>query len=153
DQPTAEALGYAGLLAFKQMDRMEIMGGFATHDRFLHLHRLASYWSAVLDRLQPDVLLMPTAPHVVYDYIAYVLARRRGIRTVMFEYVTTEGLLMAIDRFDDGLPPLTVAYRKLLAKPPAHPVVLSDRMESYLRRLCGNYEDAIPSWTRYVRQT
>jgi Capsule polysaccharide biosynthesis protein len=148
DQATAEALGYAQVIALKQMDRMEIMGGFATHDRFIHFHRLASYWSAVFDRLRPDVLLMPTAPHVVYDYIAYALAKRRGIRTILFEYVTTEGLLMAIDRFEDGLPPLTAAYRKLTANPPSGPVVLSDRMEDYWRRLQGHHTAAMPQWTR-----
>lgn len=153
DQPTAEALGYAATIALKQMDRMEIMGGFPTHDRFIHFHRLASYWTAVFDRLQPDLLLMPTAPHVVYDYIAYAIARRRGIKTVMFEYVTTEGLLTAIDRFEDGIPPLTAAYRKLLEAPPSQSVILSDRLESYLRRLAGNYDGAIPAWTRYVRET
>src|SRR5262249_13762602 len=76
DQPTAEAVGYAQVIALKQMDRMELMGSFALHDRMTHFYRLAAYWSTVLDRLRPDVLLMPTSPHVAYDYIAYVLARR-----------------------------------------------------------------------------
>ena len=69
--------------------------------RVLHFHRLVAYWTAVFDRLRPDVLFMITAPHVVYDYVAYALARRRGIRTVLFEYVGTNlGLVMAIDQFD-----------------------------------------------------
>jgi hypothetical protein len=121
DQPTAEALGYAEVMALKQMDRMELLGGFTLHDRFLHFHRLVAYWSAVFDRLQPDVLLMVASPHVTYDYVAYVLARRRGIRTVLFEYATTEGLLMAIDRFEDGLPPLMAKYQRLRANPPLAP--------------------------------
>ena len=33
DQPTAEALGYAQVIALKQMDRMELAGSFALHDR------------------------------------------------------------------------------------------------------------------------
>jgi hypothetical protein len=150
DQPTAEALGYATVLALKQMSRMEIMGGFATHDRFVHFHRLASYWSAVFDRLQPDVVVMPTAPHVVYDYVAYSLAKLRGIRTVMFEHVTTDGMLMAIDRFEDGLPPLTAAYRLFLENEPDGPIELSDRMEKYWGRLQQNYNVAMPQQTREV---
>ncbi len=149
DQPTFVALGYAGMTALKQMDRFEILdGGFPLRDRMAHFYRLVGYWSAVFDRLQPDVLLMPTAPHVGYDFMAYSLARLRGIRTVMFEYVTTEGLLMAIDRFDDGLPPLTAAHKTVMSNPPSGPVVLSDRMESYLRRLRGSYDQAIPQPTR-----
>ena len=87
DQPTAEALGYVEVMALRQMDRLELLGGFPLRERILHFHRLVAYWSAVFDRLRPDVLLMITAPHVVYDYVAYALARRRGIRTVLFEYV------------------------------------------------------------------
>jgi hypothetical protein len=130
------------------MDRMEMMGGFPLHDRFIHFHRVASYWTAVLDRFQPDALVMPSAPHVVYDYVAYAIAKRRGIRTIMFEYVTTEGLLMAIDAFEDGLPPLIAAYRKLLENPPTGPVVLSDRLERYWRRLRGSHDQAMPAFTR-----
>jgi Capsule polysaccharide biosynthesis protein len=148
DQPTSEALGYAEVMALKQMDRMELLGGFSLRERFLHFHRLVNYWSAVFDRLRPDVLLLIDSPHVVYDYVAYMLARRRGIRTVLFEYVTTEGLLMAIDRFEDGLPPLMAEYRRLRASPPPEPVVLSDRMESYWRRLKGSHDQAMPLWTR-----
>src|SRR5262245_19030743 len=122
DQRTAEALGYATTLALKQMDRMEFMGGFSLRDRFIHFHRLAGYWAAVLDRFQPDVLLMPTAPHAVYDYIAYALARLRGIHTTMFEYVTLDGMLMAIEGFENGIPALMDRHRELRAVEPAGPV-------------------------------
>jgi hypothetical protein len=148
DQPTAQALGYAQVMALKQMDRMEIMGGFPTHERIRHFHRLASYWSAVLDRLRPDVLLCITSPHVVYDYVAYSLARLRGIPSLMFEYVTTEGLLMAIEGFEDGLPPLMGEYRRLRAAPLEALPELSEPMENYWRRLKGNHERAIPAFTR-----
>jgi hypothetical protein len=148
DQPAAEALGYVQVNALKQMDRMELLGGFTLRERVHLFHRLVSYWTAVFDRLKPDVLLMITSPHVTYDYIAYALARRRGIRTVLFEYVTTEGLLMAIDRFEDGLPPLMTEYQRLRADPPAAPVALSERMENYWRRLKGSHEQAMPLPTR-----
>jgi Capsule polysaccharide biosynthesis protein len=145
DQPLAETMAYAGVTALKQMDRMELLGGFPLHERIQHFHRVATYWSAVLERLRPDVILSITAPHVVYDYVAYMLARQRGIRTVLFEYVTTEGLLMAIDKFEDGLPPLITEYRRLLANPRPQPAALSERMEAYWQRLKGSYDQAAPA--------
>ena len=150
DQPMAEALAYAEVNALKQMDRMELLCGFSIRERFLHFHRLVNYWNAVFDRLKPDVLLMITAPHVTYDYVAYMLARHRGIRTVLFEYVTTEGLIMAIDRFEDGLPPLMAEYQRLLAHPPPGPVKLSERLEKYWQRLKEHYDRAMPEMTRAV---
>lgn len=152
DQPMAEALGYHQLMALRQMDRLELLGGFSLRERLFHFHRLVGYWSAVLDRLQPDVLLMITAPHVGYDYVAYALARCRGIPTVMFEYVgVDQGLVLPIDRFEDGLLPLMKEYRRLRADPPERPVVLSDRLEAYWRSLKGNYEQALPQSTRQIR--
>jgi hypothetical protein len=149
DQSTAEALGYVEVMALRQMDRLELLGGFSLRERLYHYRRLVAYWSAVFDRLQPDVLLMITAPHVVYDYVAYAIARRRGIRTVLFEYVAVDqGLVMAIDKFEDGLPPLMEEYRRLRANPPAGPVKLPDRLEAYWKSLQGNYEQALPESTR-----
>ena len=52
---------------------------------------------------------------MTYDYVAYALARHRGIRTVMFEYVASEGLLTPIEAFEDGLPPILAAHRRLRA--------------------------------------
>jgi hypothetical protein len=149
DQPTAEALGYVEVMALRQMDRLELLGSFPLRERLLHFHRLVAYWSMVLDRLRPDVLLTITAPHVAYDYVAYALARRRNIRTVLFEYVgVDQGLVMPIDRFEDGLPPLMQEYRRLRANPPPGPVALSERLDTYLRSLQGSYEQALPPSTR-----
>ena len=58
---------------------------------------------------------------------------------------------MAIDGFEDGLPPLMAAYRHLRAARVSEPVVLSDRMERYWKSLQGSYEDAIPYWVRLGR--
>jgi hypothetical protein len=144
DQPTFEALGSMQLLALKQMNRQELLGGFALHDRIILFNRLTGYWSAVFDKFQPDVLINPNPPHVVYDYIAHAVARSRGVRTIMFEWLTSTGLLAATDDFGDGVPSVMEAYRRLCANPPAEPVVLSERMEEHWRGLRGDYERAKP---------
>ncbi len=146
DQPTHEALAHIQVLALKQMYRQELLGGFALHDRVILFNRLVGYWSAVLAKFQPDVVINANPPHIVYDYIVHALARRRGIRTIMFEWVTATGLVVPIESFEDGLPPVMEAYRRLRADLTDGPVVLSHRMEQYWRRLRGEYEQAKPYW-------
>ena len=151
DQPTAEALGYVQVLALRQMDRLELAGTFALRDRMKLFHRLFGYWSAVLDRLSPHVILMPTVPHVVYDYILYALAKRRGIPVIMFEVIGSEGLLVPNQTFEVGLASVISEYRRLRSQSAASAVTISERMDKYWRSLRGSYEQAMPYWVRNSR--
>jgi len=57
---------------------------------------------------------------------------------------------MAINGFENGLPPLMVAYQKARANRTFGPITLSSRMEDYWRRLKGSYDKAIPAGTVQV---
>lgn len=139
DETMAEALSYEQALALKMMDRIELEESFGYHERVRLFHRLAAWWSALLDRIDPDVMIAPTAPHVHYDYIAYALCRRRGIRTAMFENGSIPGLLLATPRFEEGFPDLVAAYEKLLAGSSGGDAPLSVRSERWFERTRGGY--------------
>ncbi|MCC6642343.1 MAG: hypothetical protein IT386_14380, partial [Deltaproteobacteria bacterium] len=139
DEAMAEALAYEQTLALKMMDRIELEESFSYHDRVRLFHRLAAWWSALLDRFEPDVAIFPTAPHVHYDYVAYALCRRRGIRTAMFENGSIPGLLLSTPRFEEGFPDLVATYRDLLASASDGDAVLSERVQKYLDRTRGGY--------------
>lgn len=139
DEAMAEALSYEETLTLKMMDRIELEESFSYHDRVRLFHRLAAWWSALLAHIEPDVMIGPTAPHVHYDYIAYALCRRWGIRTAMFENGSIPGLLLSTPRFEEGFPDLVAAYRELLASSSDGDVVLSERVQGDLDRTRGGY--------------
>lgn len=57
-----------------------------TIDKRRHLYyKMLSYWNGVFEKFTPDLILFPTVPHTVYNYIIYALAKERGIKTLMFE--------------------------------------------------------------------
>lgn len=139
DEAMAEALSYEETLTLKMMDRIELEESFSYHDRVRLFHRLAAWWSALLDHIGPDIMISPNAPHVHYDYIAYALCRRWGIRTAMFENCSMPGLLLPTPTFEDGFPDLIEAYDRLLAISRGDAPPLSDRAQQFLDRARGDY--------------
>ena len=65
DETMARMFAYEKAIALKMMDRFELEESFTFGDRVRLFHRLAGWWTALLDRIQPDILIIPTAPHVV----------------------------------------------------------------------------------------
>jgi hypothetical protein len=84
-------------IILQMMDRMDPTGNaFTLEERRYHYHQLLQYWESVLDCLRPDVLVFSIAPHIVYDYVLYVLAKRRGIPTPMFDRLGLPGWVYVV---------------------------------------------------------
>lgn len=43
------------------------------------------YWDGVIKKYQPDAIIMPSAPHTIYDLVVYGLNKLYGIKTIIFE--------------------------------------------------------------------
>src|SRR5579864_3757931 len=114
-------------------------------------YRLLLYWNTVLDRTRPDVVIFPTAPHVVYDYILLALCREKGVPTLLFEQAWIyPPYSMSMWDFREGCPELRAQYAKLRAGP--KPVPLSDRGREIIDRLSGQYAEArAPSEVTFAR--
>ena len=57
-----------------------------TVDKRKHLYyRMLGYWNFVFDKYKPNVVIFPTTPHTVYNYVIYCLAKEKGIPTLMLE--------------------------------------------------------------------
>jgi hypothetical protein len=98
------ALAPAESIALHMMDRMDPRcgAGFTHDDRRRHYHRLLRYWAGALDTLSPDLIVFSISPHIVFDYVLFVLARYRGIPTAMFERVGLPGWVFPIADFERG---------------------------------------------------
>jgi hypothetical protein len=139
DESMAESLAYEQPLVLKMMDRIELLGSFSYQDRVRLFHNLVAWWSALLDRIKPDIMMIPSAPHVIYDYVAYALCRRRGVRTAMFENGTVRGILLPCPVFEDGFPDVIAAYSRMLATPRPGDDDLSRHFQDYLDMARGSY--------------
>lgn len=134
-------MAYHEVIAFSMMDRLDMVGmGFQERRRFYHWS--LRYWSAVLDHVQPDVYFNPSTPHQVYDYILYILCRRRGIQTILFSDPFAINLVYPMADFKTGSKIILDSYRDKLSRGIPAVVHLSEGTERRLEALLGRYEKA-----------
>ncbi len=68
-----------------------------------HLYyRHVRYWNGVLETLRPDAIIFPCAPHTVYDFVLYSLAKIRGIPCIFFELTVIGGRSLSMKDFVTG---------------------------------------------------
>jgi hypothetical protein len=73
------------LQAIKMMDRMDPKGyGFNFMERQRHFRNLVKYWTAVIDYLQPNIVIQAHVPHRVFDYVLYLLCKHKNIKYLCF---------------------------------------------------------------------
>src|SRR3989344_6687341 len=48
---------------------------------------LLRYWGGVLERFQPDCIIIPVIPHDMYSFVIYAIAKKRGIRTIILDAI------------------------------------------------------------------
>lgn len=137
---------------FTMMDRMDPGDSFTYQERVRLYHRQLTYWQEVLKRFEPDIVVFPQSPHLVYDYILYLLCRCTGIKTIMFERTGIPGLLFPVERFETGPNVIESKYQGYKEKPlddTTQSIKLSSKVEDHLSTITGNdYLSAIPFSTK-----
>ncbi len=62
-----------------------------------HLYyRLLGYWYGVLLALKPDAIIYDFTPHSVYDFVVYDIAKKMGIKTIIFQPVLLSNTLQIV---------------------------------------------------------
>ena len=148
DQPLLERLANLESYSLKMMDRMDALGTFTYQERVRHYHRLVSYWLAIIEQLQPDLVFFKTIPHMVYDFVLYDICKMLGIQTMMFEQTNVQGLAYLRSSID-GITIVQSYYQRLLEDPERDRFELSPDISAYLASLRGEYEK-LPLYIRYV---
>lgn len=72
-----------------------------------HLYyKYIQYWDGVIKKYKPDAIVMPSAPHTVYDIVIYGLAKLYNIKVIMFELTALHDRAVSMSEFAFGCEPL-----------------------------------------------
>ena len=136
-----EALAPAERIVLKMMDRMDPCGHFSYQNRREFFYHLVNVCGSTLNKYAPDLLFFSSAPHMVYDYIYYVIAKHRGIETVLVDRTGLKAL-SCFSR-DVHSPPDGLLTRYKLKREESK-VDYSEFVERNFRDLKGSYSSAMP---------
>jgi hypothetical protein len=74
DGPTVEALSKHQDIVFRMIERFSVRFDQTAYDNLRNYYwRLAQIWLTVVDYLKIDIVVCPTVPHRIFDYVVYVL--------------------------------------------------------------------------------
>lgn len=145
DESLLEQLALCESIVLRMMDRIDYALVLNHADRRKLYYDHLRYWSAVLDRYQPDILFNASTPHQVYDFVLQELCRLRGVRLVMFGLGFDLNLLFCKDDYRQGSGHIGALCASRLADNAAAPVELSADIEARLARVGRSYDEAIPT--------
>lgn len=143
NQSLLDSLAVHEPIILTMMDRFDPMGIFSYQERTRLYHHQLKYWLSVLEYYKPDVVIFASSPHVVYDYILYILCGLKGIKTIAFA-ITIEGLFFPIEKFEDIHKPLIELYRESLSNKSQAQLRLSPALDDYFQKVSGTYAEGAP---------
>ena len=128
------------------MDRLNALGSFDYAGRERLYYRQLAFWKAVIEILQPDLVVFSTIPHMVFDYLLYRLCLWSGIRTVMFELTPMRGYVFMMETYD-GESKVMALYRHMLQDGIPADIPLKPETKAFLETLRSTY-DQVPEYMR-----
>ncbi|WP_319525415.1 hypothetical protein [uncultured Desulfosarcina sp.] len=133
----------------KMMDRMARVNEFSYQERIYHYHSLLKYWLAICEKFKPDLVIWPTSPHLVYDYVLYEVCRYFNIKTIMFEKTAFPGYLLPLKRFDQRQEIFCEFSKKTKYKDTSGSFHLSNEIKSRIEEIRGEYINGMPFHVKY----
>ncbi|MDD5005760.1 MAG: hypothetical protein PHS93_04575 [Candidatus Omnitrophica bacterium] len=146
DQTLLQDLSIHESTVFNMLERMDPGNAFTYQERLRLYYFQIKYWLAVLDYYKPDVVVFPTTPHEVFDYILYMLCKRKRIKTVMF--LMFSGFFFPIENVEDEFDATINFYNKLLSNGKTLQYTLSPSMENYWNKVSSDRSTASPTYMK-----
>lgn len=146
-QPILEELSFCESNVIHMMGRLDPDYSFTYEERVRQYHSYVKYWMAVLNHFKPEIVIFPIEPHHIYDYVLYELCKKKGITILMFQELPIVPLIYPVEQFESGSEVLKEMYNNLKASKKIQDIVLSPTIEKHLKRLLGDYSDAVSSYT------
>lgn len=103
------------LQAMTMMNRMDYdRYSFNYMERERHYLNLIKSWTAVLDMYKVDLVISSVMPHRVYDYVLYLLCKKRGITFITMQYTLCPARIYATDNIYSIGDKFVADYQKYL---------------------------------------
>ena len=135
------------LQAMTMMNRMDYdRYSFNYMERERHYLNLIKSWTAVLDMYQIDLVISSVMPHRVYDYVLYLLCKKRGIKFIIIQYSLCPARIYATDNLFSIGDLFMEDYQKYLDCKELTIESLPDDLRKAFVNVQKSYDQAKPYW-------
>jgi len=91
-------ISFYELQAIKMMDRLDYdRYSFNFMERERHFLNLLKNWTACFDIYMPDIVISAVIPHRIYDYVLYLICKKRNIKFICFQHSMCIERIYAVD--------------------------------------------------------
>ena len=123
-------------------------------DMKLIFFKMLFFADQLLQANKPDVLLFNNIPHEGFDYVLYLVAKKRGLKTLLvYQSIFPQKFFLcdSIDSVGDFLPKRDVNVTKVIESAPAYPTVMPNmdvdltlnmghKILNFFKYAVGNYD-------------
>lgn len=148
DEELLKSISFEQNIALKMMDRLDLdRYSFNFSDRQSFFYFLLKKWLVVLEKYEIDIIISPSIPHRVFDYILYIAAKLKNIEFIMFQMTPFEDSSFIINDIEQ-----TPEYLKqdMIKNNVNHN--LREDIEIRIKQVTGDYACAIPDYMKEQSQ-
>ena len=120
--------------------------------RYDFYYELLRYWGGLLDQLMPDAVIFNGPPHHMYNLVLYMLAKERGIKTVLFDVTFRMDRAQALKDFTKGNDVLARAARDGFPGPSIELGDLPHYAQEYYREVTGSSKPSPQHFTAFNKE-
>lgn len=144
DEKLLRSISYEQNIAIKMMDRLDLdRYSFSFSDRQSFFYYLLKRWLVILEYNQINLIISPSIPHRVFDYVLYVAAKLKNIEFLMFQMTPFKDSSFIIDNVD-----FSPTYLKEYIKKSNSVNPLRLDIKERIELVTMNYDIAKPSYMR-----
>lgn len=144
DATLLKSLSYQESVAINMMNRNMLYEPISYQERFRLYIRLVRFYCTLLEKLKPDFIVFEDCPHQACDYILYHLARRKSVRTILFEESVLSRYFLPMSEFEHGPVHMINAYRNACEQSSLPQYVLSEYSLEDINRKKGEAAKGAP---------
>jgi hypothetical protein len=149
DKKVLQEYSHCESIALKMMDRVAELKEFHYYERIRSYHKLLQYWLGIVEFFKPEIIIRPTSPHLVYDYILYEICLKKDIKTVMFVRTSINGKVFPINTIDQPIVQFPLTRKRENRKTEPSENGIQDQLSEYVQKINGTYENGKPYHVKF----
>lgn len=148
DEELLKSVAFEQNIAIKMMDRLDLdRYSFNFSNRTSFFYFLLKKWLVILEKYEIELIISPSIPHRVFDYILYIAAKLKNVEFLMFQMTPFGDSSFIIDDVNQ-----TPNYLKKAISSVVDNKFIREDIKGRIEQVTGDYSNATPDYMKKQSQ-